>query len=189
MTFTVDDLRNTPEQEATGFYLECHGPHKASSEEFHVWIARMIDMLGPDDCQFFVKSRHPNLKHMWMGEQHWNFEPNVADAKRFEWGEVAVKITNNPKLEAIRIINQNEALGADGVSYKLFRRVPAAEGSTAPAEFEEGLTDMPEFEGRWGMDDHDNHFGHNFGPGGGRICGPYLGQNGEQQPGSTDDGY
>lgn len=169
--FDISNLESS-EQEVVGYYTECHGP--SSKEELHEWVYRMIDMLGFDDCQFLIKSRQPHISKLWMTKKHhYLYEPNIALAGRFLWGEAAVKITNNTKLEAIRIVNENEAVDSKGHKFYL-------KPAPAPIPVVEGLPPMPaDYQGRWDLNYGDGDFGS-----GGKT--PYgidnLGQNGEQQP-------
>lgn len=130
-------------------------------------------MLGPDDCMFLVRSRAAHLSRLWMARGSHLFVPSIADAGRYEWGEAAVKITNNTKLEAVRIISDHEAVASDGTSYKMMTR---------PV----GPTATPDYQGRWELNYADEGFvappgEHDFGGIG------TIGQNGEQLPGSTNE--
>jgi hypothetical protein len=88
----------------------CH--HSVESKKITVmeWARHMEDMLGPDDCKFLIRSRESHLLGMFLQEGQWLFVPNAKEAGRFDWGETAVRITNNPKLEAIRINYLNIAV-------------------------------------------------------------------------------
>ena len=110
-------LLHTSESEAIGFYHECHSP--MTNEMVDAWINRMLDKLGPDDCKFLVRSIAPHLKGFWMSTGTYLYVPKISEAYRYSWGEVAVKCSNNPKLEAVRIVNEKEAIDSKGNVYKM----------------------------------------------------------------------
>jgi hypothetical protein len=79
----------------------------------------MLDKLGPDDCKFLIRDVQPHLKGFWMTTGIYLFVPKISEAYRYSWGEAAVKCSNRPKLEAVRIISETEAIDSKGVSYKM----------------------------------------------------------------------
>lgn len=113
----VVDLLHNLTIEAMGYYHACHSPK--TTETFDAWIARMITMLGPDNCKFLIRNRQTNLSGMWMTKGTYLYVPKISEAYRYSWGEAAVKCSNHKKLEAIRIINENEALDSKGHRYNM----------------------------------------------------------------------
>jgi hypothetical protein len=113
-------LRNTNQEKVVEYYLECHGPDRGDySETIDQWMERMIDMLGPDDCQFIIRSRMQHLLGMWVGAEPCLWHPNIACAVRFSWIEAAAKCSNHKRLEAVRIINDKEAEDSKGRIIKI----------------------------------------------------------------------
>jgi hypothetical protein len=167
MNLSIDNLK-TSEQEITGCYLECHGPNSLSKDEINVWISKMIDKLGFDDCQFIIRSRAPSTRGWWMAEGLYAFDRDIRKARKLSWGDAAVKVTNNPKLEAIRIVSKNEAIDSKGFSICL---------DPAPTPIVEVPPPMPDYQSRWDLNYGDGDYGS-----GGKIA-----QNGEQLPGPCDE--
>lgn len=102
-------------EEITRFYLQCHGPTSRANESINEWENRMLDLLGPDDCQFIIRSREGSTKDLYIMAGHgdgWYFHKRPKEAAKFSWGETAVRCTNNRKLEALRIVNQTEAISS-----------------------------------------------------------------------------
>lgn len=159
MKFDISSLK-TPEAEVTGFYLECHGGSTRFSEDIDQWVAKMIDKLGPDDCQFLIRSRSSTSLGMWA-VKGYVFIFDIRQAGRFNWGETAVKITNNSKLEAVRITSEDEAIDSAGRKY-VISKYPPTVGAPTP---------LPDYVGRWDL---------NYGDGS-------LAQNGEQMRGPCDE--
>ena len=127
-------LRHTSDEEIVEYYLECHGGNQQYEETIDQWIQRMLDLLGPDDCKFLVRSVMPHLKGMWMGGGNYLWISKTSNAIRFSWGQVAAKCTNHSKLEAIRIINDKEAVDSKGtiipiLPFKPIEEVMAEEAS------------------------------------------------------------
>ena len=107
-------LLHTTDEEITGYYLECHGIGQRAGEFVDEWVDNMLDKLGPDDCEFLIRNVQPHLKGMWMSSGTYLYVPKTSEATRYKWGEAAVKCTNNSKLEAVRIINEKEAIDSKG---------------------------------------------------------------------------
>jgi len=121
-------LRNTSDAEIVEYYLECHGPGFQKHEEtIDQWIQRMLDLLGPDDCKFLIRNVMPSLSGMWMADGQHLYVPKISQASRYSWCQVATKCTNHPKLEAVRIINENEAIDSKGIVIKLEKYKPIEE--------------------------------------------------------------
>lgn len=162
MNLSIDILK-TPEQEIIGCYLECHGPNSLCKAELNDWVVKMIDMLGLDDCQFLIRSHARFISGWWLSDVICWFEPDIRKARFWSWTQTAVKITNNPALEAVRIVSKNEAIDYKGFSICL-NPAPTAIVSSPPT--------MPDYQGRWQLDYGDGDYGS-----GGKIA-----QNGEQMP-------
>lgn len=108
---------NLTANEVTSYYNRCHGPYEAARESVHQWEMRMRDLLGPDDCKFLIRSLEEHLRNLWLIEGHNDgqyFHPSIKEAARFNWGETAIRCSNNRRLEALRIINDHEALDSKG---------------------------------------------------------------------------
>lgn len=111
---------NLTNSEITKLYHRCHGPK--SPESVHAWEMRMMDLLGPDDCQFIIRSFSGAVRGLFIMSGHgeaWHFHADPKLAERFSWGEAAVRCSNNRTLEAIRIINQTEAVDSKGKTISL----------------------------------------------------------------------
>ena len=92
----------------------CHFSPESKGVGVSEWAKHMEDMLGPDTCKFLIRSREAHLSGMFLQEGRWLFVPHAKEAGRFDWGETAVRITNNRKLEAIRIDTNNIAVDCRG---------------------------------------------------------------------------
>ena len=98
-------------------YTCCHGPDNLRGEALHEWEMRMIDLLGPANCDFIIRCRSGYSKGMFLMKGHgdgWFFHPKAKEAAHMNWCEAALRCTNNRTLEAIRIISKNEALTSKG---------------------------------------------------------------------------
>jgi len=84
----------------------------------------MERMLGPDDPRelkgFLIRGRRGNIKGLYLMADCSSWSSSPFDAKRWTWGETAVRITNNPMLEAIRINNLDIAIDYKGRSVVIF---------------------------------------------------------------------
>jgi hypothetical protein len=97
-------------------FAECHSPSEASDTHAMQWAKKMEWMLGPDDCKGFI-IRGDGM-YLLGDNLTWCGSPSLA--KLFTWGETAVRISNNPKLEAIRVGNDNTAKDYKGIVVTLF---------------------------------------------------------------------
>ena len=84
-----------------------------------MWAKRMETLLGPDDCTFIIRTREHHLNGMFLQNGRWEWVPAAREATQYTWGEVAVKCTNNRKLEAIRINDRGIAVDSKGVAVGL----------------------------------------------------------------------
>ena len=147
-------LMHTSDAEAIEYYMECHSPLQACKEPSDNWIDRMLDLLGPDDCKFIIRSVMPHLKGMWMSDGNHLWVPNIAQAVRYSWGQTAAKCTNHCKLEAVRIINENEAIDSKGVTIKL-KKFQSIEDLFVEEDLDQDLSKQnAENEGLPPVDDH-----------------------------------
>jgi hypothetical protein len=68
---------------------------------------------GPDNCKgFLIRTRDSYMTGMFLNEG--NFVPFPKHAKLYSWGDTAVRITNNKKLEAIRVNDKGVAIDCKG---------------------------------------------------------------------------
>lgn len=89
-------------------YSECHGPSGTVDTHAMQWAIRMERMIGPDNCKgFVIRGRVHLISGLYLMNDQGNWCGVPCNAKLFTWGETAVKITNNPKLEAIRVDHDN----------------------------------------------------------------------------------
>jgi hypothetical protein len=107
-------MRNLTKEEITRYYLQCHGPNLIGYEAIDEWEARMLDLIGPDDCKFLIRSLEPHLRGLWLGKFTNMWALPVWNALHFDWGDAAVKCSNRKTLEAVRITGIDEAVDSKG---------------------------------------------------------------------------
>lgn len=96
--------------EILSLYDQCHGPSQAREISAGQWAAKMERKLGPDDVKFLIRGHQSFTSGMFLMSDSGSWIGNPRRAGQFSWGETAIKLTNRPSLEAIRIGQDNIAI-------------------------------------------------------------------------------
>lgn len=92
------------------------------------WFHTMEHKIGPQHQApggYLIRGRQGVCRGMFLmaDEMGWNSLPERA--KRFTWGETAIKLTNNPTLEAIQINYLDIAVDCHGETVALLDKQTA----------------------------------------------------------------
>jgi len=91
------------------------------------WFITMENKLGPQHQApggYLIRGREGVSTGMFLmsSEMGWNSLPERAG--RFSWSETAIRLTNNPTLEAIQINYLDIAIDCHGDTVALLTRLP-----------------------------------------------------------------
>lgn len=106
-------------------YVMCHGAkHDRNHPSVMSWAKHMEDMLGPNNCKgFIIRTLECGLKGMFLSDGKNMWVPWPREGTLYSWEETAVKITNNPKLEAIRVDHRGVAQDSTGLIVGIIRNI------------------------------------------------------------------
>lgn len=117
-------MRSFSQQELIRLYDECHGPSGTPGTHVMQWAVRMERKLGPDDPRelkgFLIRGRQGSFNGLYLHADSLTWSASPFPAKKWSWGETAIKITNNPMLEAIRINELDVAVDSKGRAVVVF---------------------------------------------------------------------
>lgn len=102
--------------ELVELWNKCHKTVDRNHPSVMVWAKKMENMLGPDTCKGFILRRlDKHVRGLFIQDGDYMLVRAVHQAKLFTWGEAAVKITLDKKIEAIRVDHNGVAQDSTGL--------------------------------------------------------------------------
>lgn len=111
--------------ELVPYWMRCHTGVNRDHPSVIQWAHTMEFKLGPNTCRgFIIRNREVCIGGLFLGADAGVWTSDLDAAILISWGEAAVRITNNPKLEAIRIDHQGKAIDYKGILVGIMKEKP-----------------------------------------------------------------